>query len=133
MARLSDKPQRKRGGARLAKLAVLYHYGAKCSCCGVTNLDDLCLEHPAGDGAKHRAQLAGNGTRGGYKQYADVIRRGFPKGFSILCRSCNSSKGTGKYCKLHGKHKRAQEQLVEDIKRLVVIRDAIAAGEVLLN
>ena len=100
-----DNTRSKKRGANLAKLAMLHHYGPYCRCCRDKNIDNLCVDHPDGKGAKHRAQLAGNGTRGGYKVYADIIRRGFPKGFSVLCRTCNSSKGTGKYCKVHKKHR----------------------------
>jgi len=59
----------------------------------------LQLDHIANDGAKHRRKLTKhwkskwNGKNiGGTHVYADVVKRGFPSGFQILCANCNTSK-----------------------------------------
>jgi hypothetical protein len=71
-------------------------YGGKCSCCGETELVFLTLEHINGDGAYHRELLR---TLGGYKVWADLRRRGWPKdGFTILCWNCHMATCHGRPC-----------------------------------
>lgn len=78
---------------------VLDHYGRACACCGST--EDLTVDHVDGDGAQHRLELFGKprGTEstGLYRWLAE---NGFPEGFQVQCRPCNSSKQGGPACRL---------------------------------
>lgn len=80
---------------------VFAHYGESCACCGTT--EDLTIDHIDGDGHRHRSEFSANGDRGSQQMYLWLIRNGFPVGFQVLCRPCNSSKKRGKECRLsHG-------------------------------
>lgn len=77
--------------ARL-KDQVFSHYGAVCACCGETEKIFLTLDHVNDDGAEHRRKMTGKSGResgGTVRVYLDVIRRGFPDDFQILCYNCN--------------------------------------------
>lgn len=72
------------------RLLVLEAYGGACACCGETAYEFLALDHVDGDGARHKEQV--------YSIYKDVIRRGFPNTFRLLCHNCNSAMGFYGYC-----------------------------------
>ena len=78
-ARLQRKAWRDRQRAR-----VLEAYGGVCTCCGESNFGFLSVDHVNGGGREHR-KTAG----GGAMLYLDIIRRGFPGDFTILCFNCN--------------------------------------------
>lgn len=74
------------------KAQVFAHYGALCACCGETEDVFLTLDHVNDDGAAHRKGLSnGHGRSGGAtaRIWLDIIRRGFPPDFQILCYNCN--------------------------------------------
>lgn len=71
---------------------ILEHYGPKCFCCGVTTEEFLQLDHVSGGGADHKRQV----NRG--RIYADIVKKGFPKGYRIACANCNFSLGIRGYC-----------------------------------
>lgn len=79
---------------------VFEAYGGECACCGERRESMLSIDHIANDGAAHRRSMAANWSSrwkdknvgGGTALYSDLIRRGFPPGFQILCMNCNSSK-----------------------------------------
>lgn len=71
------------------RLRILIHYGGsppKCKCCGESQLEFLSLDHINGGGSKERRIY-------GSKLAYSLIRRGFPKGYQILCHNCNQAKG----------------------------------------
>jgi hypothetical protein len=68
-----------------------------CACCGATA--NLGIDHIKGDGARHRQELSGN-PRDGSGIHTWLIRNGFPPGYQVLCRSCNSSKSDGDRCRI---------------------------------
>lgn len=81
------------------KALVFAAYGEKCACCGEHRKSMLCLDHINNDGAEHRRSLTikwtgawVNKNISGTNVYADVVKRGFPKDFQILCCNCNMSK-----------------------------------------
>jgi hypothetical protein len=88
---------RERGQQRLADIrsAVLDHYGRACACCDST--DRLEVDHIAGDGRQHRAEL---GVSSGSQFYRWLVVNGFPDGFQTLCVPCNRSKSNGPQCRL---------------------------------
>ena len=97
-----DRGQRKHDETRNKRLkeAVFGHYGWTCACCGTT--ERLCIDHIDGNGRAHRDELFGRGGGRvyGYEFYRWLIKNGFPEGFQTLCKPCNSSKWTGKSCRL---------------------------------
>ena len=77
---------------RALKLEMIKAYGGKCACrgCNVSHPDFLTLDHKDGYGARHRKQT---GLNGGYRFFAWLKRRGFPKDrFQLLCWNCNCAK-----------------------------------------
>ena len=83
------------------KLAALTHYsqGAlKCAICGYgEDVDALCLDHVADDGAFHRRGLGiggmtSVGNRAGTTLYERLKALGWLKGLQVLCFNCNAVK-----------------------------------------
>lgn len=72
--------------------AVISHYGGACACCGTTIKEFLAIDHIGGGGPEHRKSV------GSGHVYADLVRRGFPPGFRVLCHCCNASIGKYGYC-----------------------------------
>lgn len=68
---------------------VLDAYGARCLCCGEEGDVFLTIDHVNNDGAEHRREL---GSSGGPQFYRDIIERGFPPEFQVLCFNCNMAK-----------------------------------------
>ena len=77
------------------KAEVLGHYGGKCTCCGVDDLDVLNIDHIEGGGRALTRELKSKGHRFGY---AWLKNNGYPAGFRVLCANCNSSRGSYGYC-----------------------------------
>lgn len=92
-AAISAKLKEKR---RALKQVILDAYGNSCACCGETLFEFLTLDHIENDGAAHRRELKANGRS--ERIYNDLIARGFPTGFRILCFNCNSALGFYGYC-----------------------------------
>ena len=88
---------RVRNRAAELKAQVFSHYGLACACCGTR--DDLSIDHVNGDGRQHREELFGR-QAGSSQFYYWLVQQGFPSGYQVLCRPCNASKRTGKYCRL---------------------------------
>ena len=80
------------------KLQLISGYGGKCVCCGESNPVFLTLEHKNHDGQEHRKSLGGSKHSGGMKIYKDVINRGFPSEYTILCMNCNFAEKDGRLC-----------------------------------
>lgn len=79
------------------KQECLTHYAGgepRCSCCGVTHLDFLTIDHVNGGGRQHREQ------DNNFKQnpYAWLIRQKFPTGYRVLCYNCNCAIGVRGRC-----------------------------------
>ncbi len=72
------------------KLEILSHYGpnGKLQCswpdCEIIDPDMLSLDHIENDGASRRRDKK---TKGGYHEYREIIREGFPEGFQTLCHN----------------------------------------------
>ena len=84
--------ERVRKLTRKYKEAILEAYGAHCSCCGESHFEFLSLDHINGGGTKHRR------AKGTVAIYKEVIDRGFPNEFRVLCLNCNLSLGFYGYC-----------------------------------
>jgi hypothetical protein len=80
---------------RLKMAALVAYGGPKCTCCGETLFEGLCIDHVNGDGAKQRRET---GTYGGDGFYLWLKRMGYPPGFQVLCHTCNFAKGNGDHC-----------------------------------
>lgn len=59
-----------------------------CGCCQETSLENLCIDHKAGGGDKHRESL----KRGGVNFYLWLKQQGYPEGYQTLCSDCNGKK-----------------------------------------
>lgn len=67
--------------------------GMDCACCGVKGLIFLTIDHINNDGHLEEKNSYGSRRFGGQKFYAQLRKKGFPKGFQILCFNCNYAKG----------------------------------------
>jgi len=65
--------------------------GAKCNCCGETELKFLTVDHINNDGAAHR-KITGIGNN----FFLWLRKNNFPSGFQILCFNCNCGKNVNK-------------------------------------
>jgi len=81
---------------RRLKQQVIDAYGGSCACCGETVFEFMTIDHTLGDGAEHRREIKGVGAS--FRVYRDLIQRGFPEGYQILCVNCNVSRGRYGYC-----------------------------------
>jgi hypothetical protein len=86
---------------------IIDAYGAKCACCGEDERLFLCIDHVNNDGKAHRAQF----NNCGYAVFKDIINRGFPPEFQVLCHNCNMSK------EFHGECPHATKRNVIEISR----------------
>ncbi len=76
------------------RAAVILAYGSACECCGERTPDFLNMDHIAGDGKSHRAEIGY-----GANFYRWLIRNNFPRGnFRLLCYNCNMTRGRLGYC-----------------------------------
>lgn len=96
LANLERHKQCNRDNERRIKDAVFAAYGGyKCACCPETTKqfkEFLTIDHIDNDGAKHRKEIASGKNCGGKKTYAWLYKNNFPKGFQVLCMSCNFGK-----------------------------------------
>ena len=93
LVREHDRRKRER-----LRAAVFGHYGRKCACCGTMN--DLSIDHIAGNGKEHRLELFGDERKSGDRMLRWMIKQGFPDGFQTLCMPCNTSKHDGPACRI---------------------------------
>jgi len=88
--RAKENKELKAKWSRQLKYDVLNHYSRgtmKCSRCGDTIFENLCLHHKNGYGARHRESL---GLRG-LQFYIYLRKEGFPNSppLGVLCKTCN--------------------------------------------
>lgn len=72
---------------------VIKKYGGKCSCCGESIKEFLTIEHPNKDGKIHRKTCGGSAG-----VIRDIIKKNFPKDYTILCCNCNYAERYGHKC-----------------------------------
>jgi hypothetical protein len=91
---LKSKSKESRLARAALRLEVLQHYSGKeipeCACCGVHILEFLSIDHIKGGGSKHKKTVR--------HVYLWLRKKGFPKGFRVLCHNCNQSLGAYGYC-----------------------------------
>lgn len=67
---------------------VLLAYGAKCICCGESELKFLAIDHIHNDGAKERKTVCSR------DMLKFLIKNNYPKDrYQLLCHNCNMAKG----------------------------------------
>ena len=79
----------KRRHALAVRTAAIQHYSngsMRCTLCGDSVFEHLCLDHVDGRGTQHRS--TDPGTRG-KSVYAWCKRNGYPPLFRVLCWNCN--------------------------------------------
>ena len=75
------------------RIEVLTHYSKgkpRCACCKLSTLEFLGIDHIKGGGRKHKQKVR--------HLYVWLKRKGYPKGFRVLCHNCNQSLGAYGYC-----------------------------------
>lgn len=89
------------------RAAVFSAYGgAKCACCGETNIEFLTLDHINGGGTAHRKEVGA-----GDKMYRWLRDKGYPPGYRVLCFNCNYAIFRYKICP----HQRAIRSSAEEV------------------
>lgn len=79
------------------KKQIIKHYTKgqmKCSCCGISGMFFLTIDHVNGDG--HIERSGKKKFPEGF--YQSIIDAGFPKKYQILCFNCNCTKYHFKEC-----------------------------------
>lgn len=80
---------------RHERLQVLTYYSIAdypvCACCGITDIDVLCIDHINNNGAEQRKAM-GWGRGAGTVLCHWLNRNGFPEGYQVLCWNCNHKK-----------------------------------------
>jgi hypothetical protein len=79
---------------RRLKIKVLMHYGAKCVCCGESQIEFLTLDHINNDGAKHKRTIKKRGSQ----FYRWIVQNLYPNFLRVLCWNCNCALGSFGYC-----------------------------------
>jgi len=91
---LKSKARQSREARIALRIEVLTHYsGGKkpfCACCKIQILEFLGIDHIKGGGRKHKQKVR--------HLYHWLKKKGFPKGFRVLCHNCNQSRGAYGYC-----------------------------------
>lgn len=112
---------------------VFEAYGNDCACCGEKRRSMLTVDHVNNDGADHRRALGAhyrahrwrNANIGGTSLYRDLVKRGFPEGFQLLCANCNASKSrNGGICE----HQTERATTIPKGSTLQVIHGSGSAG-----
>ena len=131
--RLNDKNYRER-----VRYRVIYHYSngkLVCNCCGLNEYESLSIDHIKGGGKKHREELfQWHSSSRDFYLWLQV--NGYPEGYQVLCRRCNSSKGKGKACRLHTHNnttldafiKKVDPKLINPITTIIAALAAIKAN-----
>lgn len=70
---------------------VLIAYGDRCACCGESNSVFLTIDHVNGTEVA-RSKMKKPRATVGISLCRELRRRGYPKGFQILCWNCNWAK-----------------------------------------
>ena len=80
------KQRSRKSAYERVKGAVFDHYGRSCKCCGESEPMFLSIDHVNNDGGGRNRQDRG------YSMYRDLIMRGFPDTYQVLCWNCNVGK-----------------------------------------
>jgi hypothetical protein len=72
------------------RLRIVEGYGGRCSCCGLADERFLTIDHVNNNGNQHRRELGGGNRR----IFIEILKRGFPPDFQLLCFNCNCAKST---------------------------------------
>jgi len=75
---------------KLRTEAFAAYGGAKCACCGETEIMFLSIDHIDGNGSEHRRQIAEGHNSNNF--YLWLRKHGYPAGFQVLCQNCNVGK-----------------------------------------
>lgn len=85
--------RRKRHSEKIKAEVYLAYGGARCACCGESELSFLTLDHIHNDGAEWRRKtFRRNKGRGGVSTYHWCKRNNFPPIFQVLCWNCQWGK-----------------------------------------
>lgn len=85
---VKDRVRNKAWKLKLKAETMAHYGGAKCNCCGESELQFLTIDHIHGGGRKHRRQIGQGKTI-----YSWLKNNGYPVGYQVLCYNCNCAKG----------------------------------------
>jgi hypothetical protein len=85
-----------RARSKALKIAAFEKYGGvRCVCCGITEEVFLALDHENNDGAKHRREMGGSGTR----MYRWLKAHDYPNlNLKVRCHNCNIGRHINGVC-----------------------------------
>ena len=84
-----DNARRAKENRVALRQAAYEHYGAKCACCGVSELLFLTIDHVDGGGCKQRRE---NGWTGNGPLLKWLRDHNYPDSYQILCFNCNQGR-----------------------------------------
>lgn len=87
------------------RLRVIQGYGGACACCGLHDERFLSIDHVFNNGNEHRRENGG----GNRWLMIEIIKRGFPPEYQLLCFNCNCAKSTNGGVCPHEEDRLAQE------------------------
>ncbi len=87
-------------------------YGGVCVCCGLDDERFLTIDHVFNNGNEHRRALGGGNRR----IMLEILNRGFPSEYQILCFNCNCAKSTNGGVCPHEEDRLKTGQLVVDAR-----------------
>ncbi len=83
--------------SKTLKIQIINHYSngtMRCKCCSENLIELLTLDHMNNDGCEHRKKIGHNSIT----IYRELINKGFPEGYQILCHNCNWAKSRFGIC-----------------------------------
>jgi len=88
--RFADYERKRNQSSKIEVMFSKYSNGTgKCVKCGEGDIDVLCLDHIADNGAAHRLEIGGHR---GQQLYKMLKKQKYPEGYQVLCANCNLKK-----------------------------------------
>ena len=91
-----EKQKGYRVRSRWEVLSVYSEGDLSCKCCGEKEYKFLTIDHINNDGAEERRRYSTARSGGGW--FYALKKRGYPKGYQVLCYNCNCAKGRYGIC-----------------------------------
>ena len=96
------------------RLKIVKHYTngkMNCKCCGVVGFWFMAIDHINGGGNKERRRYNPK------KYYENIVKKGYPKKYQVLCFNCNWAKYTRTKCVHELYEKGLSDEEIMEMKR----------------